>query len=107
MSQLFVMLQRPLPVMRSFLPSRGFRSSKRTDLPYRPAAMQAAVIPAAPPPMIIRSWLIKPFLFGRFFFFTVLVDMVFRPDVFQMVEGGHDLFLLLQANGGNEGVNEA
>ena len=36
-----------------------------------------------------------------------LVDMVFRPDVFQMVEGGHDFILFLQSYSSDESVNEA
>ena len=47
--QSFVTLQRPFPVIRSFLPRRSFRSSKSTFCP-RLAAVMAANIPAGPKP---------------------------------------------------------
>ena len=57
---LLVTLQRPLPVMRSFLPSFSFFSKSSTVLPKR-AAFTAAKQPAAPPPIIIVSVIV--FLF--------------------------------------------
>ena len=53
-SQLFVTLQRPLPVMRTLRPSSLFCSSRITSSP-RCAAMRLHIIPAAPPPMITAS----------------------------------------------------
>ena len=49
-SALFVILQRPLPVMPIFLPTIFIFSSKMTRAPSRPAITDA-IRPAAPPPM--------------------------------------------------------
>ena len=48
----FVILHRPLPVIRSFLPNDAFFSSKTTLLPSC-ADLIAAIIPAGPPPTTI------------------------------------------------------
>ena len=50
-SQCLVTLHRPLPVMLSLTPRKALRSSNVTRAPYS-AAVQAAIMPAAPPPMI-------------------------------------------------------
>ena len=50
--QLFVRLQRPLPVMESFRPGRSFLSNTTVRSPER-AENTAAVMPAAPAPIII------------------------------------------------------
>ena len=52
--QSLVTLQRPLPVISSFLPRRSLRSSSSTLAPCW-AAVMAANIPAGPPPIIIPS----------------------------------------------------
>ena len=54
---LLVTLQRPLPVILSFLPSFSFFSNSSTVFPNL-AAWTAAKQPAAPPPIIIVSVII-------------------------------------------------
>ena len=53
-SQLFVILHLPLPVMRSLRPSSRFGSSSITRIP-RSAAVAAHIMPAGPPPMTTSS----------------------------------------------------
>ena len=54
MSPSWVMLQRPEPEMRSFLPGDVFFSRTRT-FPPPPAAQAAQKRPAGPPPTTMRS----------------------------------------------------
>lgn len=53
-SAALVRLHRPLPLTRIFRPQRSVFSSKSTRAPAR-AAAEAAIIPAAPPPITTRS----------------------------------------------------
>ena len=78
-SQLFVTLQRPLPVMRIFRPSCAFFSNNRTCLP-RSAAVIAAIMPAAPPPTTTASNI--TFLVGLVF--DLLVHAVLVPNGLQV-----------------------
>ena len=68
--QLLVTLQRPFPVISSFLPNRSFRSRIRIFAPFW-AAVMAANIPAGPPPMIMPSYVIEiPQVFFSCFSYT-------------------------------------
>ena len=60
-SALFVILQRPLPVMPIFLPTIFIFSNKMTRAPSRPA-ITAAIKPAAPPPMTMICFISYLFL---------------------------------------------
>ena len=51
--QWLVTLHRPFPVIYSFRPTLGLRSTRQTWAPRR-AAVMAAIMPAAPPPTTTR-----------------------------------------------------
>ena len=70
--QSFVRLQRPFPVISSFLPHSELRSNSAVFLPPR-AHCTAAKSPAAPPPTIITSN-------------AFVINFVFRPDALQNAE---------------------
>ena len=92
--QSFVTLQRPFPVMSSFLPRRSFGSSSVTAAPCS-AAQPAAIIPAAPPPMTTTRLL------------DALIDVIFIPDVLQIFKGLRQEPLLAPPNRDDEGVDDA
>ena len=69
-SDAFVILQRPFPVMKIFVQSFSFFSNRVTFCPFL-AAKMAAIIPAAPPPTTIT-------LLMAFFYFHghSITDMI-------------------------------
>ncbi len=98
-SQSFVTLQRPLPVIINFRPGRAFFSTRQVRSP-RAAAVPAASIPAAPPPITSASYVWLTLVFIHLF-----VNSVFIPDVLQVLEDLFDLIGLFQGNGDNQGID--
>ena len=87
----FVTLQRPLPVMFTFLPRRSFGSSSVTYAPLR-AAQIAAIMPPAPPPMTTIA----------LFIFDLAENVEALPDVLEFGERRGDVCALLVGHGQNE-----
>ena len=103
-SQLFRILQRPLPVIISFLPTRGFFLIRVTEAPRR-AAVPAAIMPAAPAPMTAIFLLI--ILILLYVVFVIGVNSLSVPDLLQRVEGLGNLILLLKNGCDNKRIDKA
>ena len=94
-SQALHRLQRPLPVMYSFLPNFSFLSIIVTAAPAR-AANSAAESPAAPPPMTTTC-----------LFSFIHIDAVCVPHLFQLLEAGVERLAVLNAQRHNQRVDHA
>ena len=93
-AQAFVTLQRPFPVMRSLRPRRFCPSRSVTRAPAS-AAVPAAIIPAAPPPITITSALVS----GK--------HPVFAPQLLQIVEGLVERLTFSRSHRHDEGIYNA
>ena len=92
--QSFVTLQRPFPVMRSFLPKSLFGSSS-TVLRPRPAARAAQNVPAAPPPIITASAV------------NIFKHLVVAPNLLELLERVAQRAAAARADGDDDGVHKA
>ena len=112
-SQAFVRLHRPFPVINNFLPSFSLRSKICTRDPGTDN-LAAAIIPAAPPPIITIS-LINFFLSRRHDFhlgiyriyFIITVHLIFIPDIFQILQSAYHFILFLHTKSYDKSIDNA
>ena len=103
LSQLFVRLHLPLPVIIIFLPTLGFFSISVTPAPSC-AAVPAAIKPAAPAPTTITFLLVIGFLLV---FVVTCVNVLAVPNLLELAEGFGNLVLFLKNRSDNQRVDKA
>ena len=109
LSQLFVTLHLPLPVIIIFLPTRLFFSNKVTSAPHK-AALPAHIIPAAPAPItitlvgVIRLPLCNAYLF---FIRVFIINAIVIPNPFKVFKGFYNIVLFFDNSCNNQGINKA